>query len=168
MIRRRTTTTVLAAALAAVALAAAGCGGDDDAGAAADAGSASTPPAATAAATTPTVEPAPTSGTDEDVDGTSGTLTIEGGAKAGDYTSDLCFATEGGSLTMSANASDQEVSINVSSGTGTLLVANTANTELTNGDITALTVDGDGAFTGSGTYSEGTPFTISGACTGSG
>ena len=140
-----------APAILAVALAAAGCGGGDSA--ASEPGTTTT-----AAATTAT-----SGGTG--ASGSSGTLTIDGGAKAGTYDVGFCFSGDEASLTMAASGNDQTVDVQVSSGTGSLLIANTANTELTNGTVDALSITGDGAITGSGTYSDGAAFTLEGTCT---
>ena len=138
------------AAILAVALAGTGCGGGD--------GAASEPGTTTAAATTAT-----TAGTG--ASGSSGTLTIDGGPKAGTYDVGFCFSGDEASLTMAASGNDQTLDVVVSGGSGSLLIANTANTELTNGTFDALSVTGDGAITGSGTYSDGAAFTLEGVCT---
>ena len=138
------------AAILAAALAVAGCGGGGSA--------ASEPGTTTAASTTAT-----TAGTG--ASGSSGTLTIDGGPKAGTYDVGFCFSGDEASLTMSASGNDQNVDVQVSGGSGSLLIADTANTELTNGTVDALSVAGEGAITGSGTYSDGAAFTLEGTCT---
>ena len=133
------------AAILAVALAAGGCGGGD--------GSASQ--AATTAVTVTDQSP-----------GSAGTLTISGGPRAGSYGVTFCIADGGSNLTLSASGNDQKVDVEASGGSGSLLVANTANTELTNGTVDVLTVTGDGSITASGTYTDGTTFALKGTCTG--
>lgn len=137
------------AAILAVALAAAGCGG----------GSSSAPPAEST-----TAAPADTAAPGNATAGSFGTLTIAGGSAAGTYDVGFCFSSGDANLTLAGAGDDQTIDVEATGGSGTLLVANTANTELTNGTVDGLSFTDETSFTGAGSYDDGTAFTLEGTC----
>lgn len=151
--------TAPAAILAALTLLVAGCGADDDGGSAAPVSTSETAAASATAPATP--ETAPSGGAAAEA---VGSLTIEGGDRAGTYDVTFCFALDSDSLTLGAAGDEQRISVQVSEGTGSLLISDAANTELTNGTIASLSVGSDGAIDASGTYTDGTAFTLGGTC----
>jgi hypothetical protein len=94
-------------------------------------------------------------------------LVVDGVDEALAYAVDACASSEDGALDLEGSSDTGEIRVAAEGGTGTVVVSGEAEYE---GRLEALTVEDDGAFTGSGTITEAddaaepSTFELTGGC----